>query len=77
MGKAYCRPAARLDLIAHYVYLFNNGGEITADRFLANAESSFDDLATQPKIGAPLTRRTADVTASRSCWDTQMAGQRL
>ena len=65
MGKAYSRPAARRDLIAHYAYLFDNGGEITADRFLANAESSFDDLTTQPKIGAPLTSRHPDLAGIR------------
>ena len=35
---------ARRDLIAHYVYLYEEAGETPADRFLANAEASFTDL---------------------------------
>ena len=57
MATVYRRPAARRDLIAHYVYLAENAADATADRFLSNAEASFNDLANQPKIGAPLTLR--------------------
>ncbi len=51
----YKRAAARRDLIAHFVYLAENAGITTADRFLANAEASFSDLAQHPEMGAPLT----------------------
>jgi toxin ParE1/3/4 len=39
----------------HYVYLFENAGEVVADRFLSHAEASFDAWADQPMMGAPLT----------------------
>lgn len=55
MGHVYRRPSARRDLIAHYRYLAENAGEAIADRFLSQAEASFDDLLKQPKMGAPLT----------------------
>ena len=48
------RESARLDLVEHYVYLFESAGMDVADRFLASAESSFTDLARQPMMGAPL-----------------------
>ncbi len=55
MAKVFQRAAARRDLIEHFVYLAENAGIDTAERFLANAEASFSDLARQPMIGAPLT----------------------
>jgi toxin ParE1/3/4 len=33
MGTVYRRSTARRDLIAHYVYLAENAGEVVADRF--------------------------------------------
>ena len=54
MGTVLRRPATRGDLIAHYVYLAGQAGEAVADRFLSNAETSFNDLAERPMIGAPL-----------------------
>jgi toxin ParE1/3/4 len=48
------REAARRDLVDHFVYLAENADLPTAERFLSNAESSFDDLARQPLVGAPL-----------------------
>jgi plasmid stabilization system protein ParE len=52
MRRVYRRPAARRDLIAHYCYLSETGGEVIADRFLSQVEASFDDLLEQPAIGA-------------------------
>ena len=54
MGTVYRRPAARRDLIAHFIYLAENADEAVAERFLTQAESSFNDLADQPMIGSPL-----------------------
>ena len=54
MGTVYRRAAARRDLIAHFVYLSGNAGDAVAERFLIQAEASFNDLATQPMIGAQL-----------------------
>ena len=48
------REAARRDLVEHFVYLAEEGGQDVAERFLANAESSFNVLAQQPEMGAPL-----------------------
>lgn len=55
MRRVYKRPAARRDLIEHYVYLAENAGEETADRFLSQAERTFLDLAENREIGTSLT----------------------
>ncbi|MHB8471296.1 MAG: type II toxin-antitoxin system RelE/ParE family toxin [Gammaproteobacteria bacterium] len=55
MPKVYQRAAARRDLVEHFVYLAENADLDTAERFLTNAEVSFNDLAGQPMIGASLT----------------------
>ncbi len=65
MAAVYRRPAARRDLIAHYAYLTENAGDSTADRFLNNAEVSFDDLAKQPTMGAPLMLRRSELAGMR------------
>ena len=65
MGKVYRRPAARRDVIAHYTYVAEKAGEAAADRFLTCAETSFDDLLKQPKMGAPMTMRRSELTGLR------------
>ena len=65
MPKVYQRAAARRDLVEHFVYLGENAGLNTAERFLTNAEASFNDLAVQPMIGAPLTLRHPDLAGMR------------
>ena len=55
------REAARRDLVEHFVYLAENAGLDVAERFLANAEASFNNLAQQPKMGAPLTLKHPDL----------------
>lgn len=55
MRRVYKRPAARRDLIEHYVYLAENAGEPTAERFLIQAEHTFTDLAANSEMGASLT----------------------
>ena len=57
MPKVYQHAAAKRDLVEHFVYLAENAGLAIAERFLTNAEASFNDLAGQPMIGAPLTLR--------------------
>jgi toxin ParE1/3/4 len=57
MASITIKAAARSDLVAHFVYLAENAGPDIADRFLANAESSFNELANQPLIGAPVPLR--------------------
>lgn len=54
MPTVYQREAARRDLVEQFVYLAEQAGLDTAERFLANAEASFNGLARQPLIGAPV-----------------------
>lgn len=72
MPKIYQRAVARRDLVDHFVYLAENAGLATAERFLTNVGASFDELAGHPMIGVG-----ADVTASRAGGPPQMARQRL
>jgi toxin ParE1/3/4 len=46
--------AARRDLVDHFIYLAENADLQTAERFLSNAEKSFNELAQQPSVGSPL-----------------------
>ena len=59
------REAARRDLVEHFVYLAENTGLEVAERFLSKAEASFQDLAQQPWMGAPLTLRHPDLAGIR------------
>lgn len=59
------REAARRDLVEHFVYLAENAGLDVAECFLTNAEASFNDLAQQPRIGAPLTLKHPDLANVR------------
>lgn len=70
MPKVHQRAAARRDLVDHFVYLAENAGVETAERFLAQAEASVDDLAQQPGMGAPLTPRSAALAGLRK-WRVQ------
>ena len=57
--------AARLDLPEQFVYLAEMAGLQVAERFLVNSEASFEDLALQPKMGAPLTLKHPDLASIR------------
>ena len=65
MAEVRQRAAARRDLVEHFVYLAESAGLDTAERFLAQAEASFNDLATQPMIGAPLTLKHPELAGMR------------
>lgn len=65
MPKVYQRATARRDLVEHFEYLADNAGLDTAERFLASAEASFDDLARQPRMGAPLTLEHPELAGLR------------
>lgn len=65
MPAVYIRAAARRDLVGHFVYLAENASLDTANRYLANAEVSFTDLAEQPLIGAPLLRHLPELASLR------------
>jgi len=65
MSRIVQRAAARNDLLAHFVYLAENAGLGTAERFLANAEMSFNDLAERPMLGVALTSQRPEVARLR------------
>jgi toxin ParE1/3/4 len=65
MGRVYRRAAARRDLIEHFVHLAETAGESTAKRFLDGAQASFDDLAAQPMIGAPVKLHSPSLAGMR------------
>ena len=59
------RAAARRDLVEHFVYPAEQAGLDTAERFLTQAEASFNDLAEQPMMGAPLPLKHPDLAGMR------------
>ena len=65
MPKVHRREAARRDLVEHFVYLAENASLDTAERFLSDAEASFNGLARQPTMGAPLTLKHPDLAGMR------------
>lgn len=65
MPTVYQHAAVKRDLVEQFVYLAEQAGLETAERFLTNAEASFNDLARQPLIGAPLTLRHPDLASIR------------
>jgi toxin ParE1/3/4 len=65
MAAVFQRPAARRDLVEHYVYLAENAGDAVAERFLANVEASFTGLSGHPEMGAPLPLRRPELTGLR------------
>lgn len=65
MGEIFFRPAARRDLIAHYIYLAKNANEATANRFLKNAEESFNALTLHPRIGVKFILRHPELKGMR------------
>ena len=69
MPKVYQRATARRDLVEHFIYLAENAGLDTAERFLTSAEASFGDLALQPK------GRAINPQVPRLCGHAQVARQ--
>jgi toxin ParE1/3/4 len=61
----YKRPSAERDLIEHYVYLAEQAGMETAERFLANAGKSFEELSTHPGWGVALSLRSPKLAGLR------------
>jgi toxin ParE1/3/4 len=64
-GKVYQRAAARRDLIEHFVYLAEAADLDAAERFLAAARTTFEDLAEHPTLGSPLQTKRADLAGMR------------
>jgi toxin ParE1/3/4 len=65
MPRVSQRAAARRDLVDHFVYLAEEAGLDTAERFLRNAEASFNLLATQPNMGTPLALKRPELAGLR------------
>jgi toxin ParE1/3/4 len=65
MATVFKRPAARRDLVEHYVCIATSSGLDTADRFLARAEESFADLLGQRRMGAPLNSARPELVGLR------------
>lgn len=65
MAKVHQRAAARSDLVGHFVYLAEHAGLDVAERFIVNAETSFQELAERPMIGIALTLGHPNLTSIR------------
>lgn len=65
MAEVFQRPAARRDLIEHYVYLAENAGETVADRFLERAQENFSQILEQPLMGSPVVSRRPELAGLR------------
>ena len=51
--RVVLRPAAKRDLTANFVYLGEETGLSTAERFMDAAKKSFERLRKAPEIGSP------------------------
>jgi toxin ParE1/3/4 len=65
MASIHKRASAKRDLIEHYVYLAENAGIETAERFLVNVEKSFSELSRHPEMGSPLDLRSPKLAGLR------------
>lgn len=59
MPKVLRHPAAKRDLIHHYVYLAENATLETAQKFKGSVAATYTRLARNPRIGAP--RQTSNL----------------
>ena len=65
MPSVFVRAAARQDLVDHFIYLAEEADIVLADKYLANAEVTFAELAERPPIGSPLKLRHPDLKGMR------------
>jgi toxin ParE1/3/4 len=65
MPTIHQHAAAARDLVDHFVYLAENASLDTAERSLTRAEASFDELALQPLMGAPLALERPELAGLR------------
>jgi toxin ParE1/3/4 len=65
MATVYKRASAKRDLVEDYVYLAEHAGIETAERFLSNADESFECLARHPGMGTALFLRDPKLTGLR------------
>lgn len=59
------RAAAERDLIEHFIHLAEHGSLQLADRFLEQAESTFNELSLHPLMGAQLSFKHPKLTQLR------------
>lgn len=76
MARIEASDAARRDLVAHLVYLTENAGESTADRFYERVQETLTLLATQPDMGAPLNLEAVELQGTRK-WRVKDFGRYL
>ena len=65
MPVVHKREQAKRDLVDRYVYLAESAHLDVSERFLANTEKSFNDLATNPMIGVALTLQDPQLAGIR------------
>ncbi len=59
------RESVCRDLVHHFVRIAEEAGIDTADRFLANADRTFEDLARMPMMGAPVATGKTELSGLR------------
>ena len=72
MAAVYKRASAKRDVVEHYMYLAENAGIETAERFLSSADESFRDLSMHPR-----NREQPCPCAIRAGRVAQVANQRI
>ena len=65
MATVYKMASAKRDLVEHFVYLAEQAGIETAERFLSNADNGFGDLARHPQMGVALSLRDPKLAGLR------------
>ena len=63
--RVVIRREARRDMVRYYGWLAETAGIDTAERFLSAADRAFDQLAHEPKLGAPAGSRNARLALLR------------
>ena len=51
MPRIHKRESAKRDLVKHFVYLAEEAGSVTAERFLVSVNESLEALARMPSLG--------------------------
>ena len=59
------RASAKRDLVEHYVYFAEHVGIEIAERFLLNADKSFEDLSRHPGMGVAVSLRSPKLDGLR------------
>lgn len=66
MARAVQRIAARRDFIIHYIYLAENAGFDTAQRFRRAVEATYAGLAESPGMGASAVSRSTSLPTAHA-----------